>query len=105
MDKKDKSSIIEKLAKDKVIEDFILNITGVLGEDERDLAQDLYLDLMNKDEELIQKMDGDGSIKYFISRMVTNNIRSKNSRYYYRYKKNKLNRLPLDGLEETLADE
>ena len=82
-----KAEIIENLAKQQVVEDIILNIVGEIGADEQDLIQDIYLDLLNKDEEKITSMN-DKELRYFIARMAVNNIASKTSPYYYKYKKN-----------------
>ena len=87
MDTKDKTSIIEDLAKRQVVEDIIQNVVGEMGADEQDLAQDIYVDLLNKDEEKIVSMSP-RELKYFVSRMVMNNVASKTSPFYYKYRKN-----------------
>lgn len=82
-----KNDIIGELARQQVVEDIILNIVGEVGADEQDLAQDIYLDLLSKDEDKITSMT-DKELRYFVSRMVMNNVCSKTSPFYYKYKKN-----------------
>lgn len=55
--------------------------------DLQDLAQDIYLYLLNMPAEKIGKIYLDGKLKYFIFIMVKQNVQSNNSRYYYAYKK------------------
>lgn len=98
----DAKEIISRLAKTHTIEGIITNIYGTMGDDERDLAQDLYVDLLNKDPKLIEKMDADGSIKFFLTRMVLNNLQSVNSPYYYRYKKTNLNKVSIDSVKDKI---
>lgn len=97
----DKDGIIGELAQKKVIEEIITNIKGVYTEDEQELAQDLYLDLMNKEEDLIQKLYEEKSLKYYIARMVSNQINSVNSPYYYKYRRYALRKVPLAEIKGT----
>lgn len=50
-----------------------------------DLVQDIYLTLLEKDDELIEELYGKGELGYYILRIVRNQLLSKNSPYYYRY--------------------
>ena len=51
----------------------------------KDLAQDIYLGLLEQ-QDRIEAMSTDEQLLY-IQRMCFNNLKSKTSRYYYRYKK------------------
>lgn len=82
-------NIIEKIAKDKIIEQIIRNVTKNHSEDYNDLAQDLYSVLLEKDCDLIEEIYEKGQLNYYITRLVINNINSKTSRFYYTYRKNK----------------
>lgn len=97
-----KHGIIEELAKNKTVEEIITNVGGEDYPDADDLAQDLYLDLMMKDEELIQHLYEEKTLKFFISRMVVNNIRSKNSPFFYRYKKDSLNKVDINDVKDKI---
>ena len=81
-----KRKIIEQLAKDRVVESIIENVNNS-DQDRFDLAQDIYLDLLTKDDAFIQELYQSNKLKYFIVKMVTNNIKNKTSPYYYQYKK------------------
>lgn len=81
-----KSWIVEQLAKDRVVESIVDNVNNS-DQDRFDLVQDIYLDLLTKDDAFIQELYQSKKLKYFIVKMVTNNIKSKTSPYYYQYKK------------------
>ena len=51
----------------------------------KDLSQDIYLSLLEQ-QQRIESMTSDEQLLY-IQRMVFNNLKSKTSRYYYRYKR------------------
>lgn len=93
--------IIEQLARDRVIEEIIENITNSpLDDDLKDLAQDLYLDLLLKDKDKITSLYTSGGLRWFLVRMVTNNLLSKNSRYYYTYIKDRNKMIDIDIYNE-----
>lgn len=83
-----KRKIIEQLARDKVVESIVENVNNS-DEDRFDLVQDIYLDLLCKDDDFIIKLHEDNKLRYFIVKMVTNNIKSKTSPYFYQYKKSR----------------
>lgn len=83
-----KNEIVELIAKQKMIEDIILNIKGEISSNEQDLAQDLYLSLLDKEEEKVVALYEKGELRWFVTRMVVNNLKSVNSRFYYNYLKN-----------------
>ena len=83
-----KNEIVELIAKDRVIENIILNIVGETNANHQDLAQDLYISLLEKEESKIVEMYNNNELRWFITRMVVNNIKSVNSRFYYNYLKN-----------------
>lgn len=62
--------------------------------DLQDLRQDIILEILQMPVEKVEKMYDDGSIRYFLARLVKNNVCSTSSRYFYTYKKNKGERLP-----------
>lgn len=83
-----KTSIVDDLAKNKVVETIIQNITkGSTMDTLKDLAQDIYIDLLQKEEKKLVKMYEKKELKYFITKMVTNNVFSSNSPYYMQYKR------------------
>ena len=50
-----------------------------------DLIQDVYLLLLQKDDNLIVNLYNNGEIAYYLLRVVRNQLLSKNSSYYYKY--------------------
>ena len=50
-----------------------------------DLIQDIYLLLLQKDDDLIVNLYNKGEIGYYLLRVVRNQLLSKNSSYYYTY--------------------
>lgn len=87
---KSTGDIIKELAEGRVVEDIISNMkvcVGEVRENLEDLAQDIYVDLMEKDSEVIEGLYKRGEIKFYISKMIINNVHSKSSPYYVRYKK------------------
>ena len=80
--------LIQELAENHIVEKMISKLAdasdiklGFL----KDLAQDIYLGLLEQ-QERIEAMPTEEQLLY-IQRMVFNNLKSKTSRYYYRYKK------------------
>lgn len=97
-------SIIEQLAKDKIIERIVDNIASELDSDKEDLKQDIYLELLTKNQDFIKRLYEDGKLKYYIIKMISNNIKSNTSPYYYKYKKYKERLTFIENYEE-LDDE
>lgn len=95
-----KYEIIEDISKHKLVEEIIKNnIHHEDDEDLKDLAQDIYIDLYSKSETLLNEIYLNNKIQYFIARMVYNNVFSKTSRYYTKYKKNLKNKVNLNSLD------
>lgn len=79
--------IIEELARNKVVEEIISNISKGTFKDTEELAQDIYLDLLTKSTELIMGLYERNELKFFITRMVRNNLFSHNSPYFQKYQR------------------
>lgn len=95
----DKAQIIEQLANEKTVEKIISNC-GISGPNGKDLAQDVYVSLLLKPEELIEEIYDRGEIVFYISRMVTNNINSKTSPFYNTYRKSLEHYGTIEDLED-----
>ena len=94
----DKYKIIDEIGKDKLVEEIVYNIGSKGDEDLKDLIQDIYINLLEKEDSLIETLYSTNQLKYFIIRMVVNNIHSKNSPYYTKYKKDKINKVKIEEL-------
>lgn len=84
-----KANIVADLAKKGTIKEIIHNIGGTSDEDLKDLEQDIYLDLLRKPLAQLNSLIEKGQLQFFLVRMIQNQIRSKNSPFYNKYKKTK----------------
>lgn len=90
--------VIACIAENDILKDIIRNIGFTENKTNlQDLEQDIYLELLERDDDLLPNLYKANQLKYYLSRIVINNIRSKNSRYFYRYKKG-------ENLKEELAE-
>lgn len=95
------NNVVKKIAEDRIVETIIGNVArNSNDEDLKDLANDIYLELLEKDEDWLLGIYERGQINYYITRIVTNNINSKTSRYFYTYKKDKLKQITIDEYKE-----
>jgi hypothetical protein len=81
-----KNDIIEEIARNKLIEELIKNM-GIKANDKDDLLQEIYLVLLEYDENKIIKLYNNNQLKFFIVRIIQNQYFSKNSPFYTKYKK------------------
>ena len=94
-----KQAVIANIAKSKVLSDIIHNVAKDNNDqDLKDLEQDLYIELLEKDDELIEYMFENNQLNYFLTKMVVNNINSKTSRFYYTYRKRKTKEISIDDV-------
>lgn len=94
----DKYNIIDEISKNKLVEEIVYNIGDRGDEDLKDLIQDIYINLLEKEDSLIETLYGTNQLKFYIVKMVVNNIHSKNSPYYTKYKKDKINKVKIEEL-------
>ena len=80
-----KKEIINNLAKEKYIETTIGNITT--SPYKQDLAQDLYIELLMKPDDLIDGLFERDELKFYIKKMIRLNINSNTSPFYTKYEK------------------
>ena len=80
-----KEEIIKWVADNRMIETIISNVGKGTYPHTDDLAQDLYLELLEKPEEKLLPLYEKNQMNFYITRMVMNNLLSHNSRYYYNY--------------------
>lgn len=78
-------NIVDRLARNRVVEDMIKNMN--INDYPDDLAQEIYLILLEYDKEKIEDIYNKNQINFFISRIITNQAFSKNSPFYLNYKK------------------
>lgn len=80
------NNVIEQIAKDKLVEEIATNLK-VDTDYFDDLVQEIYLILLTYDQEKIEGMAERGELKYFITKLITNQFYSKTSPFYKNYKK------------------
>ena len=99
-----KNEVVSIIAKEKVVEQIVSNIAKSADCDDtlKDLSQEIYLDLLSKDEEKIVNLYETNQIRFFVVRMVTNNLFSKNSPFYQTFKKNTNATVDIDDLKDKL---
>ena len=99
-----KNEVVSIIAKEKVVEQICSNIAKSADCDDtlKDLSQEIYLDLLSKDEEKIVNLYETNQIRFFVVRMVTNNLFSKNSPFYQTFKKNTNATVNIDNLKDKL---
>lgn len=100
------NTVVENIAKNKVIEGYL----KLLGKNENpdnleDLKQDIYITLLEMDENSLHKIVDNNKLNDYIFIMIKNNIMSKNSPYYYKYKKNLNNTIPIEDYNEEQGEE
>lgn len=98
----DKYKIIDEISKQKIVEEVVYNIGDKGDEDLKDLIQDIYINLLEKEDNLIESLYSENQLKFYIIRMVVNNIHSKNSPYYTKYKKDKINKVKIEELYDKI---
>jgi hypothetical protein len=97
-----KNDVIAIIAKEKMVETIVSNIAKSADNLLQDLQQDIYIDLLSKDDDKIVNLYESGQLKFFITRMVINNIHSKNSPFWCKYKRFTKNANEITG---DIADE
>lgn len=92
---------VEQIAKEMIVEEIVGNITKNSKEEEyRDLVNDIYLTLLEKSEETLKSIYERNQIRYFITRIVMNNLKSKTSPFFYAYKRYNLKKSNTDGIPD-----
>ena len=85
-----------------MVETAITNIAKTNSDVLNDLSQEIYLDLLEKDEQKIVKLYETNQIRFFVVRMILNNLFSKNSPFYQTFKKNANLTVNIDDLKDKL---
>lgn len=93
---------VEQILDAGYVEDIISNI-GVDPDFKDDLVQDIYVILLEYDQTLLQELVNKKQIKFFISRIITNQYCSKTSPFYKQYKKPLVNKV--QTIEQLIEDE
>ena len=78
--------VVELVAKEGWVEECIKVVTGGVWRSEySDLAQDVLIELLSQ--EKIVDLYKRGQLKFYIMRIIRNNLQSSTSRFYYKYRR------------------
>ena len=78
--------VVELVAKEGWVEECIKVVTGGVWRSEySDLAQDVLIELLSQ--EKIVDLYKRGQLKFYIMRIIRNNLQSCTSRFYYKYRR------------------
>ena len=78
--------VVEEIARSKLIQECILIVTGGVWRSEYDdLVQDILIEML--DQTKIVDLYEKGQLRYYVVRVVRNNLQSCTSRFYYRYRR------------------
>ena len=81
-----REEVVERIAREGWVEECVKVVTGGVWRSEySDLCQDILLELLNQ--EKIVGLYQRGQLKFYIMRVVRNNIQSATSRFFYRYRR------------------
>lgn len=82
-----KNEIIEQAKREHLVEGIIENVKNFndTKQNLEDLAQDIYLILLEDDK--VERLYNEGKLKYYIVRIVLNQVRSNTSAFFYDYKR------------------
>ena len=81
-----KEGVVEYIARSKLIQECILIVTGGVWRSEYDdLTQDILIELLSQ-EKIVDLYEKD-QLRYYVVRVVRNNLQSCTSRFYYKYRR------------------
>lgn len=95
--------MVEELYKQHKIEEIIGNITK--SPPDEDLVQDIYLTLLEKekkDQKFLKELNEKKQLIYYITKIITNNVRSKTSPYYYKYKRYENKKVSINEIPNSI---
>ena len=78
--------VVEEIARSKLIQECIKVVTGGVWRSEYDdLVQDILIEMLNQTKivDLYEK----NQLRYYVMRIVRNNLQSATSRFFYRYRR------------------
>ena len=81
-----KEEVVELVAKEGWVEECIKTVSGGVWRSEySDLVQDILMELL--DQEKVVSLFQKDQLRYYVMRIVRNNLQSCTSRFFYRYRR------------------
>ena len=94
--------IINEIANNGLVEEIINGVSYSKFENTenlKDLAQDIYLQLLQMDTKKLNDLYTKNQLRFWVTRIITNNIHSKTSPYYYMYKKAQMQSVNINDID------
>ena len=96
------AQIINEIANGGLVEEIIQGVSYSKFENTeniKDLAQDIYLQLLQMDTKKLNDLYIKKQLRYWIARIVVNSIHSKTSPYFYTYKKEQMQSVSISDID------
>lgn len=96
------AQIINEIANGGLVEEIIQGVSYSKFENPeniKDLAQDIYLQLLQMDTKKLNDLYTKNQLRFWVTRIITNNIHSKTSPYYYMYKKAQMQSVNINDID------
>ena len=94
--------IINEIANGGLVEEIIQGVSYSKFENPeniKDLAQDIYLQLLQMRTDKLNDLYTKNQLRYWIARIVVNSIHSKTSPYFYTYKKEQMQSVSISEID------
>lgn len=99
---KTNAQIINEIANNGLVEEIIQGVSYSKfenAENIKDLAQDIYLQLLQMRTDKLNDLYTKNQLRYWIARVVVNSIHSKTSPYFYTYKKEQMQSVSISDID------
>ena len=99
---KTNAQIINYIANNGLVEEIIQGVSYSKFENPeniKDLAQDIYLQLLQMRTDKLNDLYIKNQLRYWIARIVVNSIHSKTSPYFYAYKKEQMQSVSISEID------
>ena len=96
------AQIINEIANGGLVEEIIQGVSYSKFENTeniKDLAQDIYLQLLQMRTDKLNDLYKNNQLRYWIARIVVNSIHSKTSPYFYTYKKEQMQSVSISDID------
>lgn len=96
------AQIINEIANNGLVEEIIQGVSYSKFENTenlKDLTQDIYLQLLQMDNAKINELYFKNQLRFWVTRIITNNIHSKTSPYFYTYKKEQMQSVNIGDID------
>ena len=96
------AQIINEIANGGLVEEIIQGVSYSKFENTenlKDLTQDIYLQLLQMDNAKINELFFKKQLRFWVTRIITNNIHSKTSPYFYTYKKEQMQSVSISEID------